>query len=417
MDDRRQLIDDSGTLDSSRDSSAVPGCNVANEKEENLALTTCLAIGVALLWPWNCLLSASLFFQQTLFMDSTIYAAIYTSTMMTTSTGASLAYNFYLSQRQSGYTKRVGRGLQWQAGVFVALCVLVTARHAVPMPLSFVLLMALVLLSSLATTMTQNGIMALTNVYGPGYSRAVMVGQAIAGVLPSAVLFILSLATQQDRQSSASAIVYFLSTVGVSATALLLYRTSSLRGGLVTPVQTTHVPFRLLYSRLQAIVLSIFITFLFSLSFPVFATATRAAVLLPDSQFIPLAFTVWNVGDLAGRLLADRPWVQTASVPHRLLAASVLRGFMLPVFFCFNVNGTNSHAGLFLDLLYLFWHLLFGLTNGLFITLAFMGVGALLDSDDQRKAASGFTNLFLALGLTCGSVFSYVVVFFLPMAR
>ncbi|AAS51515.1 ACR289Wp [Eremothecium gossypii ATCC 10895] len=414
MDDRRQLIDNTGTLESSGDGTTVSGFNASGKKEENQALTTCLAIGIALLWPWNCLLSASLFFQQTLFTDSTVYAAIYTSTMMTTSTGASLVYNFYLSQRQSGYVNRVSRGLECQAGVFGALCVLVLAHRAIPMPLTFVLLMALVLLSSLATTMTQNGIMAITNIYGPSYSRAVMVGQAIAGVLPSVVMFVLSLATQQERQSSGSAIVYFLSTVGISVTALLLYRSSSLHAGLVTPAQAIHVPFRLLYSRLQAVVLSIFITFLFSLSFPVFANATLAAVLLPNSQFIPLAFTIWNAGDLFGRLVADRPWVQAASIPHRLLAASALRGFMIPVFFLFNINGTHPHSGLLLDLLYLFWHLFFGLTNGLFITLAFMSVSALLDSDDQRKAASGFTNLFLALGLTCGSIFSYLVVFLLP---
>ncbi|KAK7676037.1 hypothetical protein QCA50_021006 [Cerrena zonata] len=54
----------------------------------------------------------------------------------------------------------------------------------------FVTLITLVLISAIATCFAQNGTMAIVNVMGPIYANGVMVGQAIAGVLPSVALIV-----------------------------------------------------------------------------------------------------------------------------------------------------------------------------------------------------------------------------------
>lgn len=53
-------------------------------------------------------------------------------------------------------------------------------------------IMMLVVTVPWGQAMTQNGIMAIANVFGSEYSQGVMVGQAVAGVLPSLVLFALA---------------------------------------------------------------------------------------------------------------------------------------------------------------------------------------------------------------------------------
>ena len=54
----------------------------------------------------------------------------------------------------------------------------------------FTTLMFMVLLSAMATCLAQNGTMAIVNVLGGIYANAVMVGQAVAGVLPACALII-----------------------------------------------------------------------------------------------------------------------------------------------------------------------------------------------------------------------------------
>lgn len=56
--------------------------------------------------------------------------------------------------------------------------------------LFFILIMIMVLTSAAATCLAQNGTMAIVNVMGEIYANAVMVGQAVAGVLPSCALII-----------------------------------------------------------------------------------------------------------------------------------------------------------------------------------------------------------------------------------
>lgn len=374
-------------------------------------------IGIALLWPWNSFLSASLYFQHDVFEDTTIYAKIYTSTMMTVSTISSVMSNIILSEIQHHYADRIVSGLVLEIIVFTSLCGIVLFHTWISHFLSFVFIMILVLISSVATACSQTGVMAMANVFGTEYNHAVMVGQAVAGVLPSLVLFIVSLFNQQQEQTATGINTYFLTTSVMSLISIIVYRRSEipLAGDEMVQVneldEKVYIPFHVLFYKLKFLVISIFVIFCVTLIFPVFASNTYVVSLpLKNSQFIPLIFLLWNLGDLVGRLVAERTFNSAWFTPRRIFALSQLRIAMVVVFFFFNINDTHKHSHLkaLLDLSYGAWQFLFGLTNGLLGSLCFMNVGRSLDTEDERKAAGGITNVFLSFGLASGSIISYL---------
>ncbi|QLL34065.1 hypothetical protein HG536_0F03900 [Torulaspora globosa] len=387
-------------------------------KLHNHAYLTFMFIGIGLLWPWNCILSASVYFKHDVFHDTTLWAKIFTSSMMTVSTLSSMLFNIWLSRRQHSYSQRVTRGLFWEIVVFFALGVVTLMHTLVPLWLTFAFVLTLVAVSSVATAMTQNGAMAIANVYGSEYSQAVMVGQAIAGVLPSIVLLVISFFSDPSKQSVSGILMYFLTTAIVAIIAVILYRVNKIDARLNSTKSTalvTHtIPFSTLFRKLKYLVLSIFTTFVVTLIFPVFAANIPVKGLpLSDSQFSPLIFSVWNLGDLHGRVLADWPMFRSRRFsPFKTFVYSLCRLLFVPIFFYFSMN-TSSAALLAIlqDLGYALLQYGFGLTNGHVISISFMKVPEQLASDDEREAAGGFTNIFVSTGLTLGSVVSYLFVF------
>ncbi|GAV53723.1 hypothetical protein ZYGR_0AK02250 [Zygosaccharomyces rouxii] len=380
---------------------------------------TFLFIGIGLLWPWNCILGASQYFKHDVFLDDTVWSKIFASSMMTVSTVSSTLFNIWLARRQHSYSERVVRGLIWEIVVFVILGTLTLLKSWFSLPFIFISIMVLVAISSLATAMTQNGIMAVANVYGPVFSQAVMVGQAVAGVLPSVVLFIISFSSDPSRQSTGGILFYFLTTAAVSIVSILLYRINQIGAKLihVTPRNptTSQVPFSVHYSKLKYLVLSIFTTFVVTLIFPVFASTVLVKGLpLTNSQFIPFIFTVWNLGDLYGRVIANWPQFRTPKfAPFKVFVYSLLRILFVPLFFIFSRTNSSEHISspMLKDLLYTLLQFLFGLTNGHVISISFMKVPEALTTDDEKESAGGFTNVFVSTGLTLGSILSYGCVF------
>lgn len=391
-------------------------------KLQDLNYTTFLLIGIALLWPWNSFLSASLYFQHDVFHDKTVFAKIYISTMMSISTISSVIFNYWLSKRQHSYPSRIVRGLIWEIMVFGLLSMFVFVHKSLPDWLNFTFLMSTVLVSSLGTAMTQNGAMALANVFGPQFSQGVMVGQAVAGVLPSLVLFLVSYIGDPRDQSVGGIFAYFGSTVLVSVACIVLYRVSSIGSAdkhdflnrELDPEATVSVPFSLLFDKLRYLVLSIFTTFVVTLLFPVFAANTFVSGLpMRNAQYIPLIFTVWNLGDLYGRAISGYSFFQSPSfTPFKTFLYSIARIGLVPLFFCFNLNSSarpsSSISAIVSDLLYILLQFAFGVTNGNVLSVSFMKVSSQLNSDKQRKAAGGFTNIFLSAGLAFGSLLSYL---------
>lgn len=388
-------------------------------KMHNHAYLTFMFIGIGLLWPWNCILSASVYFKNDIFQGTTVWAKIFTSSMMTVSTLSSMLFNIWLSRRQHSYSQRVTRGLFWEIIVFFALGLVTLLHSLVPLWFTFTFVLILVAISSVATAMTQNGAMAIANVYGSEYSQAVMVGQAIAGVLPSTVLLVISFFSDPSKQSAGGILAYFLTTAIVAVISVILYRVnkidSRLNGTKSTTLVSPTIPFSVLFQKLKYLVLSIFTTFVVTLIFPVFAANIPVKGLpLSDSQFSPFIFTVWNLGDLHGRVLADWPAFRNPRfTPFKTFAYSLWRLMFVPLFFYFTMHTSSSNSLLatLQDLGYTTLQYAFGLTNGHVISISFMKVPEQLASDDEREAAGGFTNIFVSTGLTVGSVVSYLFVY------
>ena len=407
-----------------------------SKKLQSMVYVTFLLIGVGLLWPWNNILSATLFFQNNIFKETTIYAKVFTSSMMTVSTLSSLLFNIYLERRQHSYTTRVVRGLVWQAAAFILLTFVSSISSKLWLGLEFLLIMALISVSSIATAWTQNGIMAIANVFGPEYSQSVMMGQAVAGVLPSVVLFLVSIGKSDDPdtvQHNTGIYFYFLTTSLVSVACIwLFFRTqigdklremtggSSGTPGLEQDDQNTatdRIPFTALFAKLKFLALSIITTFIVTLIFPVFAATTFVSKLpLSNSEYIPLIFTVWNIGDLYGRFIANWSMFRSPDfTPYKTFLYAASRVLFIPFFFYYIVKTRGSNAAvnqsILTDLGYILLQFLFGLTNGHIISMSFMKVPESLATDQEKEAAGGFTSIFVSTGLAIGSVISYLFAF------
>ncbi|CAN3358208.1 nucleoside transporter Fun26p [Diutina catenulata] len=432
-------------------------------------------IGVGLLWPWNCFLSASGFYGDR-FMSTPTLVKTYSSTMMSVSTITSTVANLLLAKRQRGanYDGRIKLGFAITAVVFLFMA----ASCAIPWltgmnnGVFFALLMIAVFVSAIATALSQNGTMATANVLGPLYANAVMVGQAVAGVLPATALILSIFLTGVDNTPQVGdrdmgVLLYYLtaSLIAAASMSLLVYsqnqssadmyqslaqtadvfapepvwisdentpepdcNSSQNPPGLdrihvddaaefgVLSTQTVEIPFKVLWRRLNFIVSAIFLTFCITLAFPVFASAVTSNRSKPRSfffskrVFIPFTFLIWNVGDLMGRVLCGYP--QTRMLikrPRVLFFYSLARIAFIPLFFTCNLHdGLNTIITS--DAWYLILQLFFGISNGQLATSCFMVIGEYCESEEEKAAAGGFSTVFLSAGLMVGSVLSYILV-------
>ncbi|CDR43208.1 CYFA0S11e01530g1_1 [Cyberlindnera fabianii] len=392
-----------------------------------LRYSSFLLLGVALLWPWNCFLSASGYFIAKFGADSPL-GKNYSSTMMTVSTLTSLCFNSVLSTRQNAnYSKRIFRGNALNFSCFVILALIELIDPNLHSTSYFVFIMLLVLLSSLGTALQQNGCMALANVRGPEYAQGTMVGQAIAGVLPSLSLMISELIYSGHREkSSASIVIYFAMTSVITLLAGILFvvtykidgepgvsSTSDEEATASSGEQNSnYVPFMTLFNKLKFIVLSIVMSFVVTLIFPIFASNVTSVhtdwKLTSDPIFIPFAFLVWNIGDLIGRIACGyENLVITNDV--KLFVYTIARFVFVPFLLMCNLDSRKGHAVIKSDTFYLLIQFLFGFTNGHSLSCAFMNVGPYVE-DNEKEAAGGFSTVFLSVGLLLGSVLSYIFV-------
>ncbi len=415
---------------------------------------TFVMIGIALLWPWNSFLSASPYFF-TRFSHHQWIQSNYTSFMMTISTITSTTYNFYLANKQVGvrYERRVMNGLWIAVFVFMILGLSCVVWTDVNETAYFVLVMTCVWLSAIGTCQAQNGIMACCNVMGGIYAQGFMVGQAIAGVLPSIVLIFSKLFVQtkngkrEDENDSTQpslveinvkstndpgTMVYFLTATVISFISVSLFlvllqkcgneltiKESSLESEQQPQpnehgpqnVEEEHIPFKVLWRKLQFIVSTIFLVFCITLAFPVFASHITSTHKNSSSKFkrndifISIAYLLWNTGDLIGRLSCA---IKKLVVRDRLsmVLYSLLRFTFIPLLFLCNIHDQKTAIlGDFTYMSIMFWY---GVSNGHLCSSAFMSVGQYV-SDKEKKAAGGFTTIFLSLGLMCGSIFSFGV--------
>lgn len=435
-------------------------------KLSQLKYVTFTMIGIALLWPWNCFLSASEYYAER-FSDTPGLIKVYTSTMMSVSTVASTIYNYYLSQVQTGvnYTYRINLGLSLTVVVFIVMAISCVSDFFIRMldPIFFTILMSMVLISATATCLAQNGTMATVNVLGGIYANAVMVGQAVAGVLPACALIISTFVMGEKPKNEEEGkyyveknygvFVYYITASLVSIVSMLLlfwsnyhlteanYRALDeiMEEPSIVPephplmsslsqepmIQSKYVPFSVLWSKLKLIVLTIFLNFCVTLVFPVFASCIESthtdstSIFFQKKIFIPFIYLTWNIGDLLGRILCGYPKLGLLITnPRTLVIYAVSRVVFIPLFLTCNVHpfSTKSHESNALinsDVWYILLQLLFGISNGQLCTSCFMIVGDYCDNDDEKEAAGGFTTVFLSVGLAVGSLLSYLLVLYI----
>lgn len=417
-----------------------------------------LMLGVAMLWAWNMFIAAAPYFQRR-FRTSKAILNNFQATELSVSTVANLGSVFVLAKLQSGasYPRRIISSLLINTVTFTLLAISTRAFLATTAAgyLGFVIIM--VMATSLATGFMQNGAFAyVADFQRPEYMQAIMLGQAVAGVLPPIVQIgsVLSAGESQDagQDSSTSAFAYFLTATSVSAMTLLafFYLQTFRRPHPVTDVaqeglsEDEHVesdplhasqadqinakpsvPLLYLARRLFFSAAAVFLTFGITMVFPVFTqeiftTNPDPPPLLRDASFIPLGLLVWNMGDLIGRMLPLSPKLSLAHRPRILFLLSVARIVFVPLYLLCNIVPAESSPEAALsvteqvskampDVFYLLVvQLPFGVSNGYVGSCCMMGAGAFVE-DNEREAAGGFMGLVLVTGLAVGSFCSFFV--------
>lgn len=383
----------------------------------------------------NMFLAASPYFQYR-FASSPWLLAHFPSAITSVATTVGLLSMVLLThlQRGASYPLRIAAALVINICAFTLLALsTVTFRHASP-GIYFAFLMVIVLSAASTNALCQNGAFAYAASFGKGeYMQGIMTGQAIAGVLPcvAKIVSVLSVSKtdaegQSGLESPKSAFAYFLTATGVSALALgafaLLVKKHGERKVLVVEEgeEEEHrerkvLSMRTLFTKLRWLALAVFINFGVTMVFPVFTQeiysvqpSSEAARLLQPACFIPLAFLLWNTGDLLGRLVPLIPPLrEMVKYPLPLFFLALVRLGFIPLYLLCNVRGHG--AAISSDFFYLFIvQFLFGLSNGYVGSICMMGPLHWVEPE-EREAAGSFMGLMLCAGLSVGSLLSFLI--------
>ncbi|KAL6867890.1 nucleoside transporter domain-containing protein [Trichoderma novae-zelandiae] len=398
-------------------------------------------LGMAMLWAWNMFLAAAPYFAARFAGDSWIEAN-FQSTILTVSTLTNLVSALILShiQHSASYPFRINLALAINTVIFSLL----TASTAVLLDVSprqylgFVL--AMVACTAWAAGLMQNGAFAFAAGFGRSeYMQALMVGQGIAGVLPSIAQVVSVLlfppskekAAGQGAAGESSAFYYFLAAVVISLVTLVAIiplvrrhnrlvadriteRLASSMASIEEAERTTTrkvVPLLHLLKKLRWLALGVALVFAVTMFFPVFTVKILSVhkdggLLFQPAVFIPVGFLFWNIGDLAGRIATMLPFSLTHR-PRLLFALAAGRIALLPLYLLCNINGRGAVVPS--DFFYLFVvQLVFGVTNG-WVGSSFMIASGEWVEEHEREATGGFMGLCLVAGLAAGSLLSFTI--------
>lgn len=391
----------------------------------------------------NMFLAAAPYFQSRFRDDAGIMShfqsAIISVGCLTNLTSVLILQNL---QAKASYPKRIMQALVLNIVVFSLLCLSTAVFRGVSPKgyLAFTLIM--VFFTSIASALLQNGGFAFASSFGRSeYIRAIMTGQAVAGVLPSVaqILSVLALpepdrwaepsvlASTLAHQSATSAFIYFITATVISLFTLFavfpLVRKHNriLQDKMMSSVESVEEPngakrkpvsMLTLYKKLYFMAGAVFICFAVTMFFPVFTQKILSVIpedkaprLFQPASFIPLGFLMWNLGDFFGRLLTMIPVPAITHRPWTLFCLSILRGAHLPLYLLCNIEGKG--AKIHSDAFYLFVvQFGFGTTNGWLGSLAMMKASDFVD-DEEREASGGFMVMNLVGGLTFGSLLSF----------
>jgi equilibrative nucleoside transporter 1/2/3 len=360
-------------------------------------------------------------------------------------------------QKNASYPRRIIISLFLYMICFVFLSISTFFHTSAGVYFGF--LMAVILFASLSTGLIQNGLFAYVTGFGRAeYTQAIMAGQAIAGVLPPLAQIVAVLAVPakdlthgtegapDPSENPWSAFAYFtaatvVSIISVVAFIYLLRRRGSLspRGSKVNDIAKTtangasegsavngnlpaesedheppfeessrdSIPLTTLFCKLPFLSLAVFVCFGLTMVFPVFTASIQSVNSMPGDVFIPVAFLVWNLGDLLGRLITLYPAINLTHYPFALFCFAMARFIFIPLYMLCNIDG--SGAVVKSDIFYLgVVQLLFGITSGYIGSNCMMAIPERV-KEEEREAAGGYMGLCLVAGLTAGSLLSFVV--------
>lgn len=349
-------------------------------------------------------------------------------------------------QKGANYPKRISTSLVISTAVFAVLSVSTLIKTSAGAYFGF--LLVAIFLTSLATGLIQNGLFSFTTGFGRSeYTQAIMTGQAVAGVLPPLAQIIAVAAVKPKKgeeagaedESPTSALIYFLTATSISIISLLAFfyllrrkansdalsmakaarheatEDDALTGGSRLPGSAQgrgpggkpSIPLWTLFKKLVFLALAVFLCFGITMVFPVFTTSIGSVSGIDSAIFIPLAFLLWNTGDLLGRLVTLSPKVSLTHYPFALFCLAMARLLFIPLYFLCNIKGRG--AAVSSDFFYLvIVQFLFGLTNGYLGSACMMGASDWV-APEEREAAGGFMGLMLVGGLTAGSLLSFLI--------
>ena len=358
-------------------------------------------------------------------------------------------------QKNASYPRRIILSLLIYTACFVLLSISTLFHTSAAVYFGF--LMAAILFASLSTGFIQNGLFAYVTGFGrPEYTQAIMSGQAIAGVLPPLTQIVAVLAVpgkdtgpkgphgglpSDPSENPWAAFAYFSAATAVSVSSLLAFlyllrrrsslsASESMNGAAKTNANDTSegsavdahgeyydgplaeavkesIPLTTLFRKLPFLSVAVFICFGITMVFPAFTVSIQSVNAMPGTIFIPVAFLIWNLGDLLGRLTTLYPTLNLTHYPFALFCFAMSRLIFIPLYMLCNIGGRGAVVKS--DVFYLVVvQLLFGLTNGYIGSNCMIAIPEWV-KEEEREAAGGYMGLCLVAGLTAGSLLSFVV--------
>jgi len=344
-------------------------------------------------------------------------------------------------QKGASYPKRISSSLLINTVVFAILALSTVVRTSAGVYFGF--LLVAIFFASFSTGLIQNGLFSFASGFGRSeYTQAIMTGQAVAGVLPvlAQIISVAAFPAQETEETPTSALVYFLTATGISVLSLLAFfyllrrhghhesikaikkatlRETSEGDALTGNVRISgsqedgntderpSVPLTTLFMRMPFLAAAVFVCFAVTMIFPVFSVSIKSVSGVESAIFIPMAFLLWNIGDLFGRLSTLWKPISLTHYPFALFCLAMARLLFVPLYFLCNIKGKGAIINS--DFFYLvIVQFLFGLTNGYLGSECMMGAGEWVLAE-EREAAGGFMGLMLVGGLTVGSLLSFLL--------
>ncbi|KAG7361565.1 nucleoside transporter [Nitzschia inconspicua] len=170
-------------------------------------------------------------------------------------------------------------------------------------------------------------------------------------------------------------------------------------------------------SAIKGPVTCIFLTFTVTLClFPSWVSELRSIhecknhFRLSNDLYVPFSFLFFNVGDLLGRMLAERiPVERVRQLSRKLVVGALMRVFFFPMFLlCLSTVGSQSNFILRSDIYSLTVQFLFAVTNGVLVSTSFMWSPHLIgNTSHMQERASEIMTFAVCFGLLSGSLLAF----------